>query len=222
MRKSLMACAVVCLLFQVTGLQADLITNVVRSGGVSRSEDSFGIGEYDGSTTPLGTEAGGLMVGNLVFSDRMFTWATTPVELMGAEYVRTFNGDKKKPDSVKYDVTFSADAIVMVTVDDRFASAMQAVLDQIVAAFPKSVTFTDTGLNWEILESSSYRSRSVFSAVLPAGTYTFGGQPNSNSFYTIAAIPGEVVPAPAAVLLGSLGLSFSGWLLRRRRALCEQ
>jgi hypothetical protein len=28
----------------------------------------------------------------------------------------------------------------------------------------------------------------------------------------------EIVPAPAAVVLGGIGLSFSGWLLRRRRA----
>ncbi|MBN2270516.1 MAG: VCBS repeat-containing protein, partial [Sedimentisphaerales bacterium] len=161
-----------------------VITNVIRSNGVSGDRDP--IGEYDANTPPLETQKGGLKDGNIVYSDRTYSWTSTPPELTGAEYIRTFNSDKGSED-VTYDVTFCAPVTVLLTVDDRIA-AQQDVVDNIVSDFASAGTFTDTGLDLFIQETSSDRSASVFSAELPAGTYTFGAQRTSYNFYIIGAI----------------------------------
>ena len=69
-----------------------IITNVVRSNGTSGDRDP--IGGFDGNTQPLDSPAGILQDGATVFSDRTYPWANTPAELIGAEYIRTFNTDK--------------------------------------------------------------------------------------------------------------------------------
>ncbi len=166
---------------------AAIITGVVRANGAT--DNQAPIGAYNGSTAPLATQAGGLMDGNLVRSDRNHTWANTPAQFVGAEYVRTFNSDKTTA-GVTYAVTFSKLVTIGLAVDDRFS--LQSTADGIVSRFAAAGTFTDTGLNVYIYESASNPNRpmSVFSAVFPAGTYTFGGQGNANNFYTIIALPG--------------------------------
>ncbi|UCG46183.1 MAG: PEP-CTERM sorting domain-containing protein [Phycisphaerales bacterium] len=213
------------LLFVVVGVvvsvcnvaPAALITNVVRSNGTSGDRDP--IGSFTGNTQCLATEAGGLKDGNIVFSDRTYPWAGVPAELIGAEYVRTFNTDKggTGSDTVTYDVTISAPAMVAVTVDDRWLDddgiALQTKADEIVAAFAAAGTFTDTGLDLFIRERSDGsrdRPMSVFAAQLGPGTYTFGPLQSNKNFYSIGA-----VPEPATIAL--LGLGGLVALRRRRR-----
>jgi hypothetical protein len=165
---------------------AAIITGVVRSNGAT--DNQAPIGQYYPDTPPLPTQAGGLMDGNYCFSDRTYPWSLTPDELIGAEYVRTFSSDKGAA-TVTYAVTFSQPATVLLSVDDRF-SPQQTTVDGIVSRFAAGGTFTDTGLNVYIHENSTTdRPMSVYSTVLPAGTYTFGGQGNANNFYTIIALP---------------------------------
>ena len=174
-----------------------LIASVVRSGGVSGDRDP--IGAYDGSTTPLATEAGGLKDGNMVYSDRTYPWSGIPAEYVGSEYVRTFNSDKNTGTvDVTYQVTISRPAIVWLTVDDRIpaewnaggtVNSMQNAADRVTAAIAPAGTFTDTGVDIYVHENDTTdRMMSVFAAVLPAGTYVFGSMDSGKNYYTIGAI----------------------------------
>jgi len=178
-----------------------IIASVVRSNGVSGDRDP--IGAYDGATTPLATEEGGLMDGAVVFSDRTYPWAGIPAEYVGSEYIRTFNSDKNGGTDPAYEVTTSAAAIVWVTVDDRIPEewdadgtilSQQDAADAVTAAFADPGTFVDTGVDIFVREAedgSRDRPMSVFAAELPAGTYVFGRMDSGKNFYTIGAIPAQ-------------------------------
>ncbi|MEN6309584.1 MAG: hypothetical protein ABFD91_17690, partial [Anaerohalosphaeraceae bacterium] len=190
--------------------QAAIITSVVRTNGQASTSSTSSSNllqttppsAFDGSTAPLATETGGLIVGNKVFSDRaVHNWSDIPLPLNQSEYVRTFNTDKAKTETdVTYAITISQAATVWFTMDDRVMTStasgwgtsvpwlgavpasMQVVADWIAVAAGPAGTFTDTGLNLSIYESSSTTARqmSVFSANLAAGTYTFGNLPHGS------------------------------------------
>lgn len=220
---------------------AGVITSVVRADGQPVAGTSTANwlqtvppSSFDGSTAPLATEAGGLIVGNKVFSDRaVHNWSSVPLALNRSEYVRTFNTDKSRLElEVTYTITISEAATVWLTIDDRATTAtatgtsgwgttvpwygfqpasLQAVADWVTQLIGPAGTFTDTGLDLLIYESSTVTGRvmSVYSANLAAGTYTFGALPHGSlNFYTIG-----VVPEPATMVLLGLG----GLLLRKRR-----
>jgi hypothetical protein len=193
---------------------AAIITSVDRSGGYSGYRDP--IGAYNGEDDPLPMEAGGLEDGNYIFSDRTYYWVNTPEDLIGSEYIRTFNSDKLVPDTITYTVTTSKAATLFVTVDDRFLTDMglvlQGIADGIVADFAAPGTFADTGMNLTIRErddGSQDRPVSVFAAEFDAGTYVFRGSPPRKNFGVYGAIP-----EPTTVVLLGMG---SIALVRRRR-----
>jgi hypothetical protein len=173
-----------------------VIADVARLNGVSGDRDP--IGAYEGDTAPLPSEAEGLVDGAMVFSDRTYPWANTPVDLIGAEYIRTFNSDKNGGTvDVTYTVSLSQAAVVGITVDDRIPAEWDAVASQQeaadrVAAFVAPGTFADSGLDLFIRErddGTRDRGMSVFTAELEAGTYSFGSMDSGKNFYTILVLP---------------------------------
>jgi hypothetical protein len=163
-----------------------IILDVVRAGGYTETRDP--IGQHDGNTSPLMTQAGGLKDGNYPYSDRTYPWNQTPKEFVGAEYIRTINSDKNVA-TMTMTVTLSRAATVAIAHDDRNVPA-QAAVDKAVAAFAAAGKFVDTGLDVFIYESATVPARplSVFSADLPAGTYVFAGEASGNTSYIIGAI----------------------------------
>lgn len=198
--------------------QAALITNVVRANG--QSGNRAPIGSFDGNTAPMATQAGGLINGNLMFSDRdVHAWNNTPAQIMGSEYVRTFNTDKNSGETdVTYTVTLSQSCWVWLTIDDRTWAAFptqQAAADEITKAFAAPGKFKDSGVDVFAYESASVPNRlmNVFQAKLAAGTYVFGRNDSGNNFYTIGAMENPV-PEPMTLSLLALG----GLIASRKRS----
>jgi hypothetical protein len=177
--------------FAVSGLaSAAVITNVVRAGGASG--DRTPIGVYTGTTQPLPTQVGGVMDGNVIYSDRDYLWVTTPTDaklgpldtpIIGSEYIRTFNSDKDQAGTVTYTVTTGALATVWLTIDDRHAAG---AADNVTRDIGPAGTFKDTGFNLFVGEGGG-RPMSVYAADLGPGVYVFRGQ-SGNNFPTIGAV----------------------------------
>jgi len=198
---------------------AALISGVDRANG--KSGDRDWIGEFDGDTDP---SVGTLADGEYVFSDRTYPFAQTPAELVGADYVVTFNTDKNGGTwDVTYAVTLSDAAFLAVTVDDRLPdewdndgayTSQQQIIDAATAAIGPAGTFQDTGLDLFVAEredGTRDRPMSVFMTMVPAGTYVFGAMPSGKNFYQLGAMP---IPEPTTIaLLGLGGLA----LIRRRK-----
>jgi hypothetical protein len=185
---------------ELIGVPGELsLLSVIRTNGVSGDRDP--VGPYDGASAPLATEDGGLMDGNLVYSDRTYPWAGVPAEYVGSEYIRTYNSDKNGGTiDVTYEVTISRPAIVWITVDDRIPAEWDAggtiaspqdAADYVTAAFAAPGTFTDTGIDMYVREASdgsNDRPMSVYAAELDAGTYVFGSMDSGKNYYSIGAV----------------------------------
>jgi concanavalin A-like lectin/glucanase superfamily protein len=195
-----------------TVVSAAIITDVVRTNGQTGDRDP--VGRFTADRAPLETEAGGLMDGNLVYSDRTYPWSMTPADLVGSEYIRTYNTDKNGGTvDVTYEVTISEDALVWITTDDRIPAewdnggtvlSQQDAVDLVVAAFAAAGTFVDTGLDLFVHENDTTdRQMSVYAAALSAGTYVFGGQDSGKNYFTIGAMS---LPVGEPVNPGTAGL----------------
>jgi len=191
---------------------AAIITSVERAGGASGDRDPYG--PYDGDDPVLASDPGGLADGVVVFSDRTYPYISTPADLLGAEYIRTFNSDKGNANTVTYTVTTSSSSYYAVGIDDRFVD-QQDRIDAITAAVTPAGTFVDTGLNVYIQEKDpgvQDMPLSIFMAELPAGTHVFSGAGAAGNRNFM--IMGAMIPEPATIaLLGFGGLA----LLRRKR-----
>lgn len=217
MKRSLLMLVVLLCVAQLS--MADVITGVDRTRGTAGDRDPIGV--FTPDTDPLAS-ATRLQDGAVVYSDRTYGFSDTPVDLVGFEYIRTFNTDKdNKNIMVNYAVTISEPAILAIAMDDRIpeeyttSGSTQVFIDQqeavdlVVHKWAAPGLFVDTGLNLTIFEDNE-RQMSVYASSTPlaAGTYDFGLNPTSKNFYIIGASP-----EPATLALLGLG----GLVLRRRK-----
>jgi len=165
-----------------------VITSVVRDG-VTEGQP----------TIVHGPNPRGLQEGAHAYMDRPmdkddtrnYHWQDIPAELVGADYVMTYNEDKrpKYPDAydVSYAVTVDQDATLYVFVDQRYAPFPW------LADGSSGAVFTDTGLEILLNELGSanvLRPFDVYEGKVPAGTYILGAScdgSSSRNFYSIAA-----------------------------------
>jgi hypothetical protein len=165
-----------------------VITSVVRDGVTEGQPEIV-----------TGPSPGGLQEGSHAYMDRPlnesdtrnYNWENIPAELVGADYVMTYNEDKQPwyPYAyfVSYSVTLGRDAKLYVFVDQRYAP------------FPwltdgsSGAVFADTGLDIilnEVGGSNVLRLFDVYGAEVPASTYILGPSCDGSAgrnFYSIAA-----------------------------------
>lgn len=117
MKRLLTICVVVCLILAATSVRADVITSVVRIGGATPGQPE------------IAAWPDGLQEGAQAYLDRwgkwgednegFYHWDKIPAELVGADYVKTYNKDKKAKDVI-YSVTVDQKAMLYIFIDYRY------------------------------------------------------------------------------------------------------
>jgi hypothetical protein len=218
MKKLITICAIVCLMFTTASVRADVITKAVRIGGASPGQPE------------IAAWPDGLQEWSQAYMDRWgkwppdnegyFYWNEIPDELIGADYVKTYNKDKKAKDLV-YSVTVNQKARLYIFMDYRYVKAHGNPPFSWLTDGSSGAVFSDTGLRMLLQEvkklpKPSHKTRLfyIYAAEVPAGYYklkaTYDGS-GSRSFYGIAAVklvdidikPGSY---PNAVNLDSQGI----------------
>ena len=191
MRKFLIIlCTLSVLLFSFNNTYADMITGLAKTGG--------DIALPDPAIVP-----GGLVSGALSYVDRDAYWDVIPAYLLGSDYIKTENDDKK--DGVtgeQYSVTIGMDGFLHVFVDQRLGAP--SLTNQLTWLSSVAGGFTKTG-NVVLQEFGSLGDYNfdVWTAAVTAGNTYYLGEQTGASFYGIAA---SAVPEPTTILLFGLGL----------------
>ncbi len=117
--------------------------------------------------------ANGLVEGTKIFGDRAYTFTVVPESARGADYLQTFNNDKKGANA-HYELTLSAPAELLVLMDTRAEAHVPWLKD----GFEKTneIVQTDADFRFRV-----YRKR------VNPGAVTLGPQ-KGFSFYGVAAI----------------------------------
>jgi len=165
-----------------------VITSVVRDGVTEGQPEIV-----------AGPSPGGLQEGSHAFMDRPldpgdtrnYHWEGIPAELVGADYVMTYNEDKQpwydNAYDVSYSVTLGQAAKLYIFVDERYAP-FAWLTDGSAGA-----VFADTGLDIMLNEVGGrevLQPYDVYGAEVSAGTYILGPScdgSGNRSFYSIAA-----------------------------------
>ena len=217
MKRLLTICVVVCLILAATSVRADVITSVVRIGGATPGQPE------------IAAWPDGLQEGAQAYMDRwgkwgdnegFYHWDKIPYELIGADYVKTYNKDKKAKDVI-YSVTVDQKAKLYIFIDYRYVDNHGNPPFSWLTDGSSGAVFTDTGLRCILHEIKTLpkpkdktRLFYIYAAEVPAGYYklkaTYDGS-GSRSFYGIAAVKSvdiDIKPGsyPNAINLGSQGV----------------
>jgi hypothetical protein len=213
MRNLLITCSVVCLILAATGVQAAVITDATRIGNTPGEPEIV-----------AGPSPGGLQEGSHAFMDRPlnpddtrnYHWEGIPAELVGADYVKTYNEDKQgsypNPELVSYSVTLGSAARLYIFIDHRYVEEQGDPPFTWLTDGSSGAVFVDTGLDIMLNEVGGrevLQPFDVYAAEVPAGTYTLGstyrGNPSRN-FYSIAAVGPKIDIKPETLNLNSKGV----------------
>jgi len=214
MKQLITICAVVCLILSATSVQAQVITDVVRVWGASEGQPE------------IAAWPNGLQEQVQAYMDRwgsggsFYHWENLPDELVGADYVKTYNKDKKAKDVV-YAVTVDQAARLYIFIDYRYIKVHGDPPFSWLTDGSCGAIFTNTGLKIILHEAEipspgdePQRLFCIYAADVPAGYYKLGATydgSGSRSFYGIAAVklvdidikPGSY---PNCINLGSNGV----------------
>ena len=172
--------------YTLTAIARDAAGNTTTSAPVLVTIENTSTNTEDLEITNLQVQSGNayvvvsdLDVGQPVYIDRAYTFATVPAILTGAAYLQTANTDKNSTasDFLSFDVNQSV--TVYVAHDPRIATK-PAWLD----------TFTNTG---EVLVTTD-TTLELWSQAFPAGSISLGGNRGSGggaSMYSVALVPDE-------------------------------
>ena len=129
-----------------------------------------------------------LDTGSLVYIDRTYTFTDVPIELNGAQFIRTANNDKTSTAADFLSFTLTANATVAVLFDVR-ASTLPAWLSD-----------GTWSLTNEVVDTSDV-VRQTYTKQFPAGSVQLGGNSmapmdGAGSNYNVLATPTEPAPTP--------------------------
>jgi len=193
--------------YAIAAIRGALIAGAERIGGVTAGEPGIVCGPGPGG---LQEESPAFMDRPVSISDaRDYCWRDVPDELLGADYVMTYNDDKmprdtyndrqwpNNPYDVSYSVTLHESVELCLFIDRRYVSTHGDPPFGWLTDGSCGAVFEDTGLEIMLDELGGrnvLQPFSVYSANVPAGTYTFGpacdGDADRN-FYAIAAAIGR-------------------------------
>jgi hypothetical protein len=196
--------------YAIAAVATPVITSVERIGGVTDGQPEIVAGP--------GPE--GLQEGSQAYMDRwgalprptcFYHWEDIPDELLGADYVKTFNDDKMPWDSynvkwwpnspyeVLYSVTLNRAATLYIFIDRRYIDEQGVPSFVWLTDGSSGAVFKDTGLNILLHEEGGLgvlRPFDVYGARVPAGTYVLGATCDgdfSRNFYTVAAVASPAI-----------------------------
>lgn len=144
-----------------------------------------------GSIYPVVT---GMATGQVIYTDRAYTFSSLPAAAQNQTYIRTANDDKANTSASFLTFTLSQNATVYVAHDDR------------ITAKPAWMSgFVDSGLNVVTTDATL----SLYQKSFTAGTVTLGGNTGGSfSMYSVIVVPGNVVDTiPPVVTLSSIPFS---------------
>jgi len=191
--------------YAVAAVADAVITKVERIGGVT----------YGQPEIVAGPGPGGLQEGSHSFVDRPlyvgdtrnYHWQNIPEELLGADYVQTYNDDKmpwdtyqdrpwpRDPYEVSYSVTLGQAAMFYIFIDRRYVDVNGDPPFRWLADGSCSTIFADTGLEIlldEVGGRNVLQPFNIYAAKASAGIYTLGPACdgyNDRNFYAFAAVP---------------------------------
>jgi hypothetical protein len=148
---------------------------VTGCGGVTPPASIANLLVSDGANSGNWSVQGNLQVGNTVYGDRAFTFASIPAAVAGGNWIRAANASKAYTGTPLATFALAVAADVYIAFDNR--AAVPGWIDS---------SWTDTGTDLTTSENGSIKAFSIYKKRFNAGTVTLGPINNTSiSMYTV-------------------------------------